>query len=155
MQTALVAQKLSVHRFINPGVIVDNTSWSSNVFDTQGSDGIWVVVTLGATDIAMAALSVQESDTITDATTLASGTVIPGADFSVSPLTLPSASADNTSVAVYIPINGSRKRYFNVVATAGNGSLGTYLYAVGIYGKIEVPNTATERGLGQQAIIPG
>lgn len=155
MQAALVAQKLSVHSFINSQAIVDNTSWTSTAFDCNGSDGIWIIVTLGATDIAMAALKVQESDTLTNATTLASGTDISGADFSVSPLTLPSATADNTSVGVYIPFNGNRKRYINLVATAGNGSLGTYLTAVGIYGKREVPNTAAERGLAQEAIIAG
>lgn len=155
MQSALALQKFSIHRFFNPQAIVDNTSWASTAFDTQGCDGIWVVVTLGATDIAMAALKVQESDTLTNPTTLASGTDIPLADFSVLPLTLPSATDDDKSYGVYIPITGNRKRYFNVLATAGNGAAGTYAAAFGIYGKIEVPNTMTERGLAQGSLVAG
>ena len=155
MQAALTTQKLSVHRFINPTAINDNATYTSTAFDCNGSDGIWIIYTLGVTDIAMAVLKVQESDTLTDATTLASATDIPGADFSVSPLTLPSATADNTSVGVYIPFNGNRKRYINVLATNGNGSLGGYATCIGIYGKREVPNTAAERGLAQEAIVAG
>lgn len=155
MQGTLSLQKLKVHRFFNAQALVDNTSWTSTCLDTAGLDGVYVIVTLGASDIAMAALKVQESDTLTDATTLASGTDISGADFSVSPLTLPSATADNTSVGVFIPIVGARKRYINVIATAGNGSVGTYAEAKGFCTPKIVPDSASERGLAQQAIIAG
>lgn len=155
MQGALLAQKNKHHLFIAPQAIVDNTSWTSTVLDTAGLDGVTIYFTLGATDIAMAALKVQEANAITDATTLTSGTDISGADFSVAPLTLPSATADNTTVAVFIPITGQRKRYINLVATAGNGAAGTYATAYALCSPIEVPNTATERGLAQQAIIVG
>jgi len=155
MQGTIELQKLKIHRFFNPQAIVDNASWTSTCLDTAGLDGVWVIVTFGAMDIAMAALKVQESDTLSSATALSSGTDITGADFSVSPLTLPSATADDTSVAVYIPIVGARKRYLNVIATGGNGAAGTYAAAFAICTPKIVPDTATERGLGQQSIVAG
>jgi len=155
MQGTLELQKLKVHRFFNPQAIKDNASWTSTCLDTAGLDGVFVVFTLGATDIAMATLKVQESDTLSSATALSGGTDITGADFSVSPLTLPSATADDTSVGVYIPIVGTRKRYLNLIATAGDGAAGTYAAAFAICTPKIVPDTATERGLGQQSIVAG
>ena len=155
MQGTLELQKLKTHRFFAAQALVDNASWTSTCLDTSGLDGVYVIVTFGAMDIAMAALKVQESDTLTDATTLASGTDISGADFSVSPLTLPSATADNTSVGVFIPIVGARKRYINVIATGGNGAAGTYAEAKGFCTPKIVPDSASERGLAQQAIVAG
>lgn len=154
MQGTLELQKLKVHRFFNPQAIKNNASWTSTCLDTAGLDGVWVVVTIGSTDVAFTTLKVQESDTLTDSTTLASGTDITGADFSVSPLTLPSATADNTSVAVYIPVVGARKRYFNISATVGNNT-GAYAAAFALCTPKIVPDSASERGLAQQAIIAG
>lgn len=150
-----LAQKLKRHVFIAPQAIVDNASWTSTVFDTLGCTSLTVEITIGATDIAFAALKVQEADAKTDATTLTSGTDITGADFSVSPATLPSATADNTIVSVTIPITGARKRYINLVATAGNGAAGTFAAANGYATLQEVPGTATQCGLGQQLIVAG
>lgn len=155
MQGTIELQKLKIHRFFNPQAIKDNAAWTSTCLDTAALDGVWVVVTFGAMDIAMAGLKVQESDTLSSATALSSGTDITGADFSVSPLTLPSATADDTSVAVYIPVVGARKRYFNVIATAGDGAAGTYAAAFAICTPKIVPDTATKRGLGQQGIVAG
>jgi len=148
------AQKLKRHIFIAPQAIVDNASWTSTVFDTQGVTSLTIEITIGALDIAFAALKVQESDTKTDATTLASATDITGADFSVSG-TLPSATADNTIVSVTIPITGARKRYINLVATGGNGAAGTFAAANGYATMQEVPGTATQSNLGQQLIVAG
>ena len=155
MQSALALQKFTVHNFFGGQAIVDNASYSSTVLDMQGSDGAAIYIRLGATDIALTALKVQESDTITDSTTLASATDIPLADFSVAPLTLPSATDDNKWYGVYIPNVGNRKRYWNVLCTVGNGSLGGYVTAHALYGKIEVPNTMTERGLAQGSLVAG
>lgn len=150
-----LAQKLKRHIFVAPQAIVDNTSWTSTVFDTLGCTSLTIDITIGATDIAFAALKVQEADAKTDATTLTSGTDITGADFSVSPATLPSATADNTIVSVTIPITGARKRYINLVATAGNGAAGTFAAANGYATLQEVPGTATQCNLGQQLIVAG
>jgi hypothetical protein len=155
MQGTLQLQKLRIHRFFNAQAIFDNASATSTALDTSGLDGVYVIVSIGATDIAMTALKVQESDTLTNSTTLASGTDISGADFSVSPLTLPSATADDSTVGVFIPVVGARKRYFNITATFGDGTLGTFADAKAICVPKIVPSDATGRGLGQQAILNG
>jgi hypothetical protein len=155
MQGSVELQKLRIHRFFNAQAIFDNASATSTCLDTAGLDGVYVVVTFGATDIAMTALKVQEADAISSATALTSGTDIPLADFSVSPLTLPSATADNTSVGVYIPVVGARKRYFNITATFGDGTAGTFATAIAICTPKIVPSDATGRGLGQQSLVVG
>ena len=50
-------------RVISPVAIVDNTSWTTVEIDTLGYNYLTVVVNIGATDIAMAALKLQQSDT--------------------------------------------------------------------------------------------
>jgi len=60
-----------------PAAIVDNASYTTASIDTQGWDYLQVVVYLGATDIAMTALKLQESDTdgsYSDVTGLVFGT---------------------------------------------------------------------------------
>jgi hypothetical protein len=152
MYGTLEDQKKKFHAFITPQIIKDDASWASNVLDTQGLDGVTVLIRLGATDIAMAALRVETSDTISTATALG-GTPTVLVNFATAPLALPTADDDNKAIAVYIPINGLVKRYINLVATAGNGSAGTYLIAEGICSPTIVPNTAAERGLLQQVIL--
>ena len=46
-----------------PAAIVDNASYTTGSIDTQGYEYLEVFVFLGATDIAMTALKLQESDT--------------------------------------------------------------------------------------------
>lgn len=148
-------QKVKRFAAMPPGVIKNDAAFVCNVIDTQGLSCLTIDIILGATDIAMAALKVQEAEVAASATALTSGTDIPLADFSVSPATLPSATADNTVVTVTIPITGGRKRYILLVATAGNGAAGTYAAAIAYGEAIEVPNTAALRGVGQNLIVPG
>lgn len=153
---ALELQKMAFARAIAPQAIVDNNSWTSYVVDSNGCKAVHALVHLGATDIAMVALKVQESDAKSSDTALSGGTDIPGADFSVSPASLPSATDDNKFFLVTIPVTGARKRYFNLVATAGDGTTGTYLTAFWIKESLdEAPNTAAERGLSQHLIVAG
>lgn len=134
-----------------PVAIVDNASWTTTEVDTvylgQKANCVVFYVAFGAMDIAMVALKVQETDTS------GSGqTDISGADFSVT--TLPSATSDNTIFAVYIQLGGNRKRYLNLVATGGNGTLGTYMSSIALLGGLgSLPTTATARGLGGQLIV--
>jgi hypothetical protein len=150
------AQKMNFSRCIAPQAIVDAGSWTCYAVDTNGCKAVHCLIHLGASDIAMAALKVQESDALSSATALNTGTDIALGDFSVSPATLPSATADNTFLLVSIPVTGARKRYFNLVATAGDGSNGTFITACWIKESLdEAPNTATKRGLGQHLIVAG
>jgi len=139
-----------------PAAIVDNASYTTTAIDTQGFHKLAVVVQLGATDIAMTALKLQESDD----SGMSGATDIPGAVFgtSVNPDTnatsaLPSATDDNGRFVFYVTLQG-RKRYIDLVATAGDGSTGTFLTAHGIlYNANDVPNTATERGCIANLIV--
>ncbi|MFO0863538.1 MAG: hypothetical protein U0744_02570 [Gemmataceae bacterium] len=138
-----------------PKAIVDNASWTTNVIDCQGFDYLKVTVSLGALDIAMAALKLQESDTATDGTTLSSPSDTPGMVFGTSnntggsASTLPSATADNNLYSFELDLRG-RKRYQQLVATGGDGAAGTFMSATAqLYGGKSTPVSPTERGVAQ------
>jgi thiamine monophosphate kinase len=135
-------------KFVNvtpPAAIVDNASYTTNEIDTIGYDHCTILVSLGATDIAMAALKVQESDVS------GSGFAdITGATFASS---LPSATDDNKIFAFYIDLRG-RKRYLDMVATAGDGTAGTFASAVAVLSRAnQLFTDATNRGLGGQVTV--
>lgn len=135
-----------------PAAIVDAASFTTTAIDTAGYDKLAIVVQLGATDIAMTALKVQESDdsgmsNAADITGLVYGTSTDPDSGSTSALPTADNDNDNGRFVFFISLQG-RKRYIDLVATAGDGSAGTYLCAIGIlYNAEEIPNTATERGL--------
>lgn len=132
-----------------PVAIVDNAAFTTAIFDTKGFSKARVVVGLGALDIAIAALKLTNSD----ASNMASATDVSGADFSVSPLTLPDASDDHKLYAIHLDLRG-KKRYFDLSMTGGDGSTGTFAIAwVDLYGASEHPNSATERGFAQEAFV--
>ncbi len=139
--------------FINvtpPGAIVDNASFTTAEIDTVQTgvkdNYLTILVTFGAMDIAMAALKVQTSDTTGASFADLSG-YVGGTDF-----TLPSATADNTMYAFNIDLRG-KKRYFDLVATGGDGAAGTYMNVVAILSRAsEVPITATTKGLAVEII---
>jgi hypothetical protein len=128
-------QKTKFVAVVPPGAIKDNAEFANVEIDAAGWDWLIVIVTLGATDIAMAGLKLQQSDTsgsgFADVTGLICGTS-DNTDGDTSDL--PSAADDNKIVVFEVDLRGKR-RYFDLVATAGNGTNGTYLSAVGILGK--------------------
>lgn len=133
---------------IPPVAILDNGSYTTLVIDTLGFAYAVVLVMLGATDIAMAALKLQESDQS------GAGFVdVAGANFAVNG-TLPSATDDNTIVAIRVDCRGGRKRYLKLVATNGDGAVGTFAtaWAELSLGSI-VPSSAAERGLAQELSV--
>lgn len=141
-------QEAKVVNLIPPVAIVDNNSWTTTEIDTAGYSWCSIYVNLGATDIAMAALKVQESDTS------GSGFAdITGLNFATSPATLPSATADGLVFAVHIDLRKNRKRYLDLVATAGNGTTGTYASGLAfLYDADEIPASVSARGVSQQII---
>lgn len=144
---------LQALKFVNvtpPAAIVDNAAFTTATLDTKGVRAICWLVTLGALDIAVAAMKLRESDD----SGMSGAADISGADFSVSPLTLPAATDDNKLYAIYVTMSGARKRYQDLSLTGGDGSTGSYATVLAILDRMEdVPHTATERGLGQQAIV--
>ena len=109
-----------------PAAIVDNASYTTAEIDTQGYDYATIICYLGASDIAMTALAVTESDTTgsghANVTGLVYGT---SADIAGSTSALPSATDDNTAFAFEIDLRG-RKRFLDLTATAGDGTAGTF-----------------------------
>lgn len=139
-----------------PVAIVDNTSWSTTTIDTKGYKHCRIIFILGAMDIALAALKVQESDDsgmsgAADVTGLVFGT---SANDTGSTSTLPSASADNSIQVFDIDLRG-RKRYLDVVATGGDGAAGTYATCIAILTNPEVsPGTAVAmQGTNGQRLV--
>jgi hypothetical protein len=133
----------------SPAAIVDNASFTTNAIDTAGFDYLQVVVTLGATDIAMTALKLQTSDTdgsyadLTGAVFGTSNTIAGTAS------TLPSATDDNKLFIIEVDLRG-KKRFFDLVATMGDGSAGGFVAAVAILSKGEItPITAAGAGAAQ------
>lgn len=147
-------------RVTSPAAIVDNASLACIAVDTRGFKFARYVVYYGGSDIAVAALKVQESDTLTDSTTLESAADITGAIFGTSAndagstSTLPSATDDNKFFTVEIDLRG-RKRYLNPVVTGGDGSAGAY-FAVWceLYRGEITPTTAAQKGVSQNLRVP-
>lgn len=136
-------------KFVNvtpPAAIVDNADFVTAVIDTAGFSHATIVAYIGATDIAMTALKVQESDDSgmsgpADVLTFGSSSNIEG-----STSALPIADDDNTFQVFEIDLRG-RKRYLDVVATAGNGAAGTFCAIFAILSRAEeVPATNAGRG---------
>jgi hypothetical protein len=142
--------QLQATKFVSvtpPAAIVDNASYTTAEIDTLGFDYLTIVCYLGATDIAMTALKVTESDSAgsghADVTGLVYGT---SEDIDGSTSILPSATDDDGVFLFEIDLRG-RKRYIDVTATAGNGSTGTYLTVLGILSRgDEAPTSISDRG---------
>lgn len=151
----ICSQRQKMVAITPPQAIVDDASWTTTEVDTYGYDYCTIYVLLGATDIAMTALTVTESDTAGSGHASVTGLVFgtsTNTDGSTS--TLPSATDDNKFFAFEIDMRG-RKRYLDLTATIGNGSLGGYLVAWAVLERAESgPNSATERGCSQILRVP-
>lgn len=110
-----------------PAAIIDDAAVTTAEIDTLGFAHARIIVVLGATDIAMTALKVTESDTSAsghaDVTGLVYGT---STDIDGSTSALPSATDDDGFFVFDIDLRG-RKRYLDVAATVGDGTTGTYI----------------------------
>lgn len=127
---------------IAPTAIKDNASWTSIAIDTQGFSYAELVFQMGATDVDMVALKVQESDSF------GSGYAdISGADMSVSPAQLPQDDEDNGLFGFRVDLRQNRKRYLKLIATAGDGSTGSYGVGIARLSQGEItPHNASTRG---------
>jgi len=137
-----------------PQALVDNASWTTSEIDTATFWYMRVIVDIGATDIAMGALAITESDSTgashANVTGLIFGTSTNSAG---STSTLPSATDDNSFFLFDIDLRG-RKRYIDLTMTAGDGSTGTYGTAVALLWGETAPDTAAEYGASQVLQVP-
>jgi hypothetical protein len=139
-------QNVKVVNVTPPAAIKDAASFATTSIDTAGYGKLAVYFSLGATDIAMTALKLQEADDdssygdITGCVYGASGAPA-----------LPTADDDNKVFGFFVNLAG-RKRYIDVVATAGDGAAGTFGTCIAVLYNGEGINTATERGLAANLI---
>ena len=146
----IASQTQKVVAITPPGAIVDDASWTTTEIDTAGYDYCTVYVMLGATDIAMAELTVTESDTSGSGHADVTGLIFGTSDNTAGDTsTLPSATDDNKIFAFEIDLR-ARKRYLDLTATAGNGTAGTYMAAWAVLERAdEYADSATDRGCSQ------
>lgn len=139
-------QDIKIVKVTSPGAIVDAAAFTTATVDTKGWDEALWVVQLGAMDIAATALKLTESED----SGMSGAADITGADFSVSPATLPSSTADDTFFGIHVKLGGSRKRYQDLSFTGGDGSAGTYASVFCILAKGETsPGSVADRGFNQ------
>ena len=133
-----------------PAVISDNATLTTAEIDTLGWSHLTIIVYEGATDIAMAALSVTQSDTSgsghANITGLVWGT---STNIDGSTSALPSATDDNLFQVAQIDLKG-KKRYIDVTCTTGDGAAGSYVTILGILTRPQVsPTSASEAGANE------
>ncbi len=133
---------------IAPVAIQDNTSWTTNEIDTLGFNYLTVVVNIGATDIAFATLKLQQSDTSGSGFADFTGVLDSDGDTNIDGVasTLPTATDDNKLFIFQVDLRG-KKRYVDLVATAGDGTAGTYASAIAILSKADdAPTSSADLG---------
>lgn len=135
-----------------PAAISDNATLTTGEIDTLGWDFLDIIVYEGATDIAMAALAVTESDSSgsghANVTGLVWGT---STNIDGSTSALPSATDDNLFQLAQIDLRG-RKRYIDVTATTGDGAAGTYIAILGVLRRAEVAPSSMS-GMGCNEVL--
>jgi len=145
-----MANELHAAKFVQviaPVAIVDNASWTTVEIDTLDYDYATIIFNLGATDIAMVALEVHQSDTAGSGHALIAGADADGGtDIDGNTAALPSATDDGTVVVFQIDLKG-KKRYLDLIATAGDGAAGTFASAVAVLTKAAVaPESVSDAG---------
>jgi hypothetical protein len=140
-------------KFVNvtpPAAIVDNADFTTNTIDTVGFGKLAVIFSLGASDIAMGALKLQQSDD----SGMSGAADITGTVFGATGNpALPSATDDNKMYAFHVSLQG-KSRYIDLVATAGNGSTGTYGSAIAVlYNGNDFDPTAVDQNLGAAVYV--
>jgi hypothetical protein len=135
-------------QIIWPQARINNAAVTCASVDRKGFEYATIRVAIGATDVAFTTFKLQESD---DNTTF---TDIPGGDFSVSPLSLPTNASGNTLWEWQVDLRGSRKRYLRPALTIGNGSSGAFVSATVELSRAEqAPYNAATQGLAGMATV--
>jgi len=135
-----------------PAALIDDASAATTAIDTKDFDYCTIDVILGATDIGITVLKVQESDddavadAYADVTGLVFGT---STDIDGSLSVVPSATDDNKVFTFEVDLRG-RERYLDVVCTVDDGTVGGYVAIIARLSRAkEMPITSAERGRDQ------
>ena len=116
-------QDVRVFNHIAPISLQNATGAIANDIDTLGYGGgdLLIICTLGVTGGTFTALKVQESDDDSSYSDVSGTTVGTSTDIDGAATDLPDGTGDDAGTYIFhIPLTESRKRYFNVVATANN-----------------------------------
>jgi hypothetical protein len=134
---------------IAPAAIIDNASATATAIDCAGASYLEIPIQLGATDIAVTVLKLEESDVSGSGyTDITGATFSAGSNVDGVALALPSATDDNQPHVFQVDLVG-RKRYIRVVCTFGDGSAGGFVAATARLSNVSfLPPTSTERALG-------
>jgi hypothetical protein len=124
-----------------PAAAVNNATVTTPSVDRKGYDYACYKIVLGATDVGLTALKLQESD---DNATFAD---IPGLDYSVAPATLPTNAQGGKIFAFDVDLRG-RKRYLKPIITIGAGTTGAFITVQAeLHRGEQIPKDAATRGL--------
>lgn len=139
-----------------PPELKDNAAFTSYALNTSGYDYVRYIIAVGAIDIDMVTLKLQESDdniTYTDVPGSIFGTsTVPAIDLG-GVAALPSIASADSLFSIFVNLKG-RKKWLQIVATGGNGAVGTYMCVIAELSRAEhSPRTAAERGLQAQLIV--
>jgi len=139
---------------IKPTAIINNTSATATVIDTRGYDFLTVVVTLGATDIALTALKLQNCATSGGSyADITGSTFAAGSGRGGATLALPSAT-DDGQVCVFMVDMRGKEPFVQVVATFGNGSTGGFIAASAILSRAKIaPSTSATMADGDVCLV--
>jgi hypothetical protein len=121
-------------------VVRDDASVTAIAVDTAGFNSAAFVLSIGATDAAVTAFSLTESDTEGGSyTAIANST----------PSSLLSATDDNDLNIIHLNLRDKNiKRYIKVVVTVANGTTGGVVSCLAVLGDPAIgPNSAVDRGL--------
>lgn len=148
----LAPNQRKIVKITPPGALIDNANATTTVVDTVGYDYAVINVHFGVVDIALTALYLQESEEAGANFANISGAKFgTDADDGGSTSSLPNAS--NTFVSLFVDLRG-RKRYLDLVATAGDGTNGVYMTAwAELWRAKDAPRVASEAGYGQRIYV--
>ena len=124
---------------IKPAAILDNTSATATVIDCTGYDFLVVPIQLGATDIAVTALKLQNCSTSGGSyADITGATFSGGSGYGGATLALPSATDDGQVATFMVDMRG-KEPFVKVVATFGDGTVGGFVASTAILGKGKNP----------------
>lgn len=123
-----IVQQAKYVSAVAPAAIVDDAAITGIAIDTKGCGYCEVILELGATDIAMTVLKLEESDDNSTWVDVTGATFDGGKNTDGGTLALPSATDDGQTIVFQVNCGaGLRRRYLRVAGTFGNGTVGGYM----------------------------
>jgi hypothetical protein len=144
----IFAQMTKVVNLTPPAAIVDNASLTVAELDTKGFDYAEIYLIMGATDIALSACILTESDTAGSGhANIAASNFDGQTESDGTTAALPSATDDDGVFKWELNLT-KRKRYLDATITVGDGTSGGYYAVIAVLSRAkETPSSISNRGL--------